>query len=161
MKLYEVEEALAKAVAATEQYLEKVQTLPTIEVLRTYARLKASTDALKKTMTKLNALAQHQQYNVVPNIMKANGIRNFTDDELMVRFGISSRWSCKILDKPLGYQWLRENGAEALIVETVNAQTLGAFAGSRAEDEGLDMPEGIFEAKQASYATVTKIKPKG
>lgn len=158
MKLHEVEKLLDEAVLATEKYFESITTLPPLEILRAYARLKASTDSLAKIMKILNAVQHHQQYSVVPKVMVDNNIRTHTDDLLKVRFGMSSRWSAKIIDKPGAYAWLRGNGAGDLITETVNAQTLGAFAGSYIEDQGLDLPEQLFQVNQAKYATVTKVK---
>lgn len=158
MKLHEVEEKLSEAVLATERYFEGITKLPPLEALRAYAALKAVSDKLGKTMKLLNVVQQHQQYSVMPKIMTDNGIRTHTDDVIRVRFGMSSRWSAKITDKPMAYSWLRENGAGDLIVETVNAQTLGAFAGSYIEERNEDLPDSCFEVKQAKYVTVTKVK---
>lgn len=159
MKLSEVDALLLEAVTAAERYFEGVSKLPAHEALRQYARLKFATDGLVKTMKILHQLQQQMQYGAMPRIMVDNNIRSWTDDLLNVRFGMSSRWSAKIVDKPQAYSWLRDQGHGAIITETVNAQTLGSFAGSYIEDTGQDLPD-CFEVKQAKYATVTKVGKK-
>ena len=43
-------------------------------------------------------------------------------------------------DKPVGFQWLREQGHGGLITETVNASTLAAFAKNMMDTEGKELP---------------------
>lgn len=159
MKLHEVEALLFEAVTAAEKYFENIGKRTPQEALRDYARLKWANDSLIKSMKILHALQHRLQYGAMPKIMVDNNIRNWTDEELRVRFGMSSRWSAKIINKPMAYEWLRSEGHGALITETVNAQTLGSFAGNYIEESGQDLPD-CFEVKQAKYATVTKVGKK-
>jgi hypothetical protein len=156
MKLHQVEELLREAVEATERFFEAIEQLPPTEALANYAKLKQGADALGARLKLLNKLQQFQQYTVMPRIMIGNNIRTFTDDALGLRFGLSSRYSAKILDKLRAFEWLRSQGQGGLITETVNAQTLGAFAGNWIEEQGMDLPNDIFEVKQSTYTTVTK-----
>lgn len=156
MKLSEIEKALEQAVIATESFFEKVGELPPTEQLAHYYRLKMAREALDAQMKRLTKFHQHQQYNVMPQMMIRSNIRTFTDQELGIRFGMSSRYSAKMLNKEKGFDWLRSEGQGALIQETVNAQTLGAFAGRYVEETGEELPDDIFDVKQVIYTTTTK-----
>jgi hypothetical protein len=156
MKLNEVEKLLHQAITATELFFDKIAELPPTEALGHFYRLKVAREELDSRMKALTALYQRQQYHTIPEIMIRNNIRTFTDDQLGRRFGLSRRTSAKIVDKPRAFDWLRSEGHGSLITETVNAQTLGAFAGNYSEETGFDLPEDIFEVKETVYATVTK-----
>lgn len=158
MKLSEVQRLLEEAVAAAEAFFAETETRPVLQALEHYATLKNVADGIGGATKLLNKLQQYQQYGVIPKMMIGANIRSHTHDTLGVRFGLSTRTSAKILDKPQAYAWLRSQGAGDIITETVNAQTLGSFAGAYQEEHGLDLPDGIFEVKQATYATITKVK---
>lgn len=160
MKLNEVEQALQTAVLATQAFFDKIAELPPTEQLAHYYRLKMAREAIDARMKELTKLHQHQQYNVMPKMMINANIRTFTDEGLGIRFGLSSRYSAKMLDKEKGFEWLRSEGQGALIQETVNAQTLGAFAGRYIDETGEELPDDVFEVKQVVYTTTTKAAAK-
>jgi hypothetical protein len=62
-----------------------------------------------------------------------------------------------MLDKQLGFQWLRETGNESLIQETVNAQTLAAFAKDLNVTKGIELPQDIFNTSQMTVTSITKV----
>jgi len=62
------------------------------------------------------------------------------------------------LDKDAGLNWLRANGHEGIIIETVNSSTLSAFAKSQLEEEGVDLPDDIFKIGTSPYTSITKVK---
>lgn len=160
MKLHEVHALLQNAIAAAERFFEGALDLPPTEALEHYASLKEAYDSLGATMKILYKLQQRQQYDVMPGIMINNNIRNYTSDRISKRFQLSTRLSCSMLDKPRGHEWLRENGQGDIIVPTVNAQTLAAFAKSYIEDTGLDLPDDIFKVHQATGVSVVKAAKK-
>ena len=53
-------------------------------------------------------------------------------------------------DKQAGMDWLRTTGNDGLIIETVNAQTLAAFAKTQAL-AGSPLPDQVFEVGVAPY----------
>jgi hypothetical protein len=61
-----------------------------------------------------------------------------------------------MLDKQLGMDWLRNTGNESLIQETVNSSTLAAFAKSKTEEEGKELPSDIFKTSVMTYTSITK-----
>lgn len=157
-KLGEIEELLREALAATQRYFDAVKQLPPTEALIAFWRLDQAKKAIGGEVKILNALHQNQQYTVIPEIMKTHNIRTYAPDDQPIRFGMQTRTSAKILDKPLAFEWLRSEGQGDIIQETVNAQTLGAFAGNYMESTGKDLPDTLFEVKQHLYATVTKTR---
>lgn len=157
-KLSEVEALLRDAIIATQKYFDAVKQLPPTEALIAFWRLDQAKKAISGEVKLLNALHQNQQYSVIPDIMKTHNIRTYAPDDIPIRFGMQTRTSAKIIDKPLAFEWLRSEGQGDIIQETVNAQTLGAFAGNYMDETGKDLPEGIFEVKQHLYATVTKVR---
>jgi hypothetical protein len=71
---------------------------------------------------------------------------------------VSQRWSASILDKELGHRWLHDNGHGGLIIPTVNASSLSAFAKDLMENEGKELPEHIFKTGRLTYTSITKAK---
>ena len=58
-------------------------------------------------------------------------------------------------DKSAGMDWLRVTGNEGLIIETVNAQTLAAFAKTQAL-AGSPLPDDTFTVGVAPYTSITR-----
>jgi len=69
---------------------------------------------------------------------------------------LSNRWSCSMLDKLTGMDWLRTNGHGDLIQETVNSSTLGAFARNLTEESGYELPSDIFKTSVMTFTSITK-----
>ena len=60
-----------------------------------------------------------------------------------------------MLNKSAGLVWLRSSGNDGLIQETVNAQTLGAFAKEQAMT-GKPLPDAIFKVTTANHVSITQ-----
>ena len=58
-------------------------------------------------------------------------------------------------DKTQGMDWLRATGNEGIIIETVNSQTLAAFAKTQAI-AGKPLPDETFEVGVAPYTSITR-----
>jgi hypothetical protein len=56
------------------------------------------------------------------------------------------------------YDWLRNNGLDSLITQTVNAQTLSSAFKSMIEDENKEPPEDYFNYAYKPILQVTKAK---
>ena len=56
-----------------------------------------------------------------------------------------------------GFEWLRANGHDALIVETINASSLSAFAKAEIA-EGRELPDDIFTTHIKPSVTLTRGK---
>jgi hypothetical protein len=87
--------------------------------------------------------------------MREHGVKTITV-EGVGRVSLSNRWSASMLDKTAGMEWLRETGNGSLIQETVNAQTLAAFAKDLNETKGMELPADIFKTGIMTYTSITK-----
>jgi hypothetical protein len=58
-------------------------------------------------------------------------------------------------DQAAAYQWLRGNGYEALIKETVNSSALSGAAKEMME-QGLELPEDLFRTYSKDNISITK-----
>jgi hypothetical protein len=87
--------------------------------------------------------------------MREHNIRTITV-EGVGRVSITHRYSCSMLDKQLGMNWLRQSGNEGLIQETVNSSTLAAFAKNMLETEGTQLPQDLFKTSVSAYTSITK-----
>jgi hypothetical protein len=61
-----------------------------------------------------------------------------------------------MIDKPLGLDWLRNSGNGSLIQETVNSNTLAAFAKNLNDEEGKELPGEIFKTSIMTVTSITK-----
>ena len=83
---------------------------------------------------KLSALKKHVDalsYDILPTLFTNANVKTI-NLEGYGRFTVNVRWTATMIDKRKGMEWLRETGNEGLIIETVNAQTLAAFAKAEA-----------------------------
>ena len=126
-----------------------------IEVIRHFDQLRKANAQIKIAREALEEMEQRLSREQVPDVMRQHGIRT-TTIEGIGRVSLSNRWSCSMLDKEMGMNWLRDNDAESLIQEAVNAQTLASFAKSYTEDKGMDLPNDIFKTGIMTYTSITK-----
>lgn len=113
-----------------------------IEKLEQKARLKKSTSLIDAEIKKLDAKLTEE--------MKENELTELVVDELKLtkvideNFSLTGESTGQVWDDEKGkwFAWLKENGNEALIKESVHSKTRNAFLKSR-RTEGLDIPDFI------------------
>jgi len=93
---------------------------------------------------------------IVPEAMRANKVKTVTVDGIG-RVTISHRYSCSMIDKEPAMDWLRSNGLEGIIIETVNSATLSATAKDMLLNEGKEMPPELFKTGTTPYTSITKV----
>lgn len=126
-----------------------------VEVIRHYAALRQATKQIKEAREALDEIEERLSREHVPDVMRAAGIRN-TTIEGVGRVTLSNRWSCSMVDKEAGIDWLRNNGHDSLIIETVNSSTLAAFAKDMSLEHGFDLPDNLFRTAIMTYTSITK-----
>lgn len=114
-------------------------------------------ELVKEAREALSEMADLLSTRDIPDLFRDKKVKTLTV-EGVGRCTVSYRYSCSMLNKDAGFQWLRNNGHGGLIQETVNAQTLGSFAKNLIETEGKDMPDDIFKTGQSPYTSITKVK---
>lgn len=112
---------------------------------------------LKEIAADVNQLADHLSMEVLPEAMRAAGFTTVNHE--VGRVTIGTRVSASMLDREQAMQWLRDNELGSLIIETVNAMTLGAQAKDMIE-RGEELPHDIFKTSVKAYTSITKAGPK-
>ena len=128
-----------------------------IELIWHYSHLRAATAKIKEAREALDKLEDAMSHEQIPTAMRDVGVKTVNIIGLG-RVTVSYRWGCSMLDKDEGMNWLRNNGQEALIIETVNSSTLAAFARNLLEEEGIGLPEDIFKTSTYPFTSITKVK---
>lgn len=126
------------------------------EILKMWQATKQHYDLADEMRKKVYASIEHMSRTVIPEVMDEKGLKTVTLD-IGYRFTVASKISCSLVDKVAGHDWLRANGAEALIQPTVNASTLASFAKTYIEDSGKDLPPEIFKISNMRYTSATKV----
>lgn len=128
-----------------------------VSALHTFKSLGDLWDKFNDLKKEYNALYDQMSLYQIPDMMKDAGVKTI-NVEGVGRVTVSYRFSCSMLDKEAGFEWLEESGHGDLIQRTVNFQTLSAFAKNMIQEEGKDLPEEIFKVGTIPYTSVTKVK---
>lgn len=128
-----------------------------VEVITHYNHLRNVTASIKEAREAIAQIEEHMSREVVPSFMAKESVKTIT----LVGIGrvtVSHRYSCSMLDKVAGIDWLKSNGHGDIVQETVNSSTLAAFSKSMLEDEGKELPEDIFKVGTSPFTSITKVK---
>lgn len=147
---------------------ESTKQMDLTEHLVFFYRFKTLIETLNDGLKDSNKFKTFLQYTAIPKLMNEQDVKTVTVDSISSRFVKSTKLNVKgnsasdLSAEELSakiFEWLREVGAGSLIKETVNAQSLSAFAKSRIEQEGKDLPEELFEVSTTESVSVTTVKP--
>lgn len=122
-----------------------------------FAELQETVKALGAQLSKLNKHVDSLSYEILPTMFTNQDVKTIKLDNVG-RVTVNVRWSASMIDKETGLGWLRQTGNQGLIIETVNAQTLGAFA----KDEviaGRPLPDDVFTVSSRPFISISE-KPK-
>jgi hypothetical protein len=114
-------------------------------------------DTVKGLAEKLSNLQKHLDALSMEQLptMFANQDVKTIKLENVGRVTVNVRWSASMPDKEMGLGWLRQTGNQGLIIETVNSQTLGAFAKEETA-QGRPLPSEVFKVTSTPYISITK-----
>lgn len=121
-----------------------------------FVQIRGMTDLIENVTKPLGELRERLKVEIVPARFEDEDTTSLTLDSGH-RVTVAQKLNVSMRDKDKGKEWLRNNGLDALIVETVNSQTLTAAARQRME-EGLDMPDDIFSVNTVALTSITKTK---
>lgn len=127
------------------------------QLITRFAEVRNLHARLKEIAADVNQLADHLSMELVPEAMRAAGFT--TVNHQVGRVTIGTRVSASMLDREQAMQWLRDNELGSLIIETVNAQTLGAQAKDMLE-KGEELPAEVFKTTVKPYTSITAAGPK-
>lgn len=149
-------------VATVEERLAKVKAADLPSACRAYYSLKNNYEAFELQRKKLGELIETFSRVTLVEMLEEADVSNITveieEHEVVrkYRFGKNQRFSCSMPDKEGGMAWLRENGQDGIIQETVNSGTLASFAKSYIQDTGKDLPDNLFKLSTLTYVSMTK-----
>jgi hypothetical protein len=158
-----VKEELAKLLAAAKHLQDEIDLDTrdvlghgdTLEIVQHFVDLRDVNEEIKIVKDSLELVQKRMSHVDIPDHFKQEKIKTATYDGIG-RVSIGHLWGCSIINKPVGFNWLRENGHGGLIIETVNASTLAAFAKNLMETEGKHLPQDKFNTSINPYTSITK-----
>jgi hypothetical protein len=114
-------------------------------------------DTIRRLAEKLTTLQKHLDALSMEQLptMFANQNVKTINLENVGRVTVGVRWYASMPDKETGLGWLRQTNNQGLIIETVNAQTLGAFAREETA-KGRPLPSDVFKVTSTPYISITK-----
>jgi hypothetical protein len=152
--------AIAKASALLDgEAKDAISSNDPVELVRTYADLREEADEMREAVAFLSKLEQILSYEQIPLAFDRAGIRNVrvTGYGLV---GLTHRWSCSFLEgkKEDGFTYLRDAGQGGMIIQTVPAPTLGAWAHAVTDETGIEPPTDIFKTSIARSVSLRRSK---
>lgn len=122
------------------------------DTAKAYERLDEALSAVKKRLDFAKEVS-------VPERFDADKVKTFNTD----RFRVTrlTRLFASIIgdEKEAAYKWLRDNGYDALIKETVNASSLSSAAKELIET-GKELPDDLFSMASKNGVSITALKAK-
>jgi hypothetical protein len=141
---------------------DEVNTLGTTTDLdvscQTFADVRALKERAEGILKSINAIEKYMQDDLIPLQMDATHTVS-PYNHAVGQFKKTTRVSASIIKdvKDEAWSWLRRNKLGSLIIETVNAQTLGATARSMLE-KGQELPSNLFTTSTHTYVAFTPPK---
>lgn len=130
-----------------------------VELIKHFNHTRIAAEKIKEAREVLSELSDKLSREYIPDCFKELRERTGQKPPFVIdgvgRVTVSHRWSASMLDKDQGFDWLRRNDMGSIIQETVNAQTLAAYAKNRFEKEGKDLPTDIFKVGQMAFTSIT------
>ena len=111
---------------------------------------------LKYLKSRCGELHKRMKEEIVPKKFTEQGVSSMTVNGYRFTVSAQSRTTIQKDRKDEAYEWLRNNGLEDLITETVNSSTLSATAKSLMS-EGIDLPDDVFNIYSYENTSMTKV----
>jgi hypothetical protein len=137
---------------------EVLSTTDHVEVIKHFDHMRKAVERIKIAREAIQEITDRLSKEQIPDLFRL--VRERTGEKPPFKIegvgsvNVSNKYSCTILDKDAGYNWLRKNGHEGLITETVNASTLSAFAKELIEVEGKELPPELFKTGLNPYTSI-------
>lgn len=148
------------------KYVDSVKDSPT-GLAAAFIAVRQLSEALDEALKPMNTLLASIKNQMIPQLfddqktktvsVEVNGVWYRVSVSEVLRASIKASEDGSIKEK--AYQWLRDNGLDELITETVNASTLAATAKSLLE-EGKELDPDLFAVAVMPNTSVTKVPVK-
>ena len=134
---------------------QDVLTKDVADILAILVEIRTMDENLKYVKKRFYDLYKRYKEEIVPTKFQEEGITSITVDGTRFTVSQSSKTTIVGGEKEAAYKWLRENGLEDIITNTINSSTLSATARTLLED-GVEMPEDIFKMYIFNNTSMTK-----
>ena len=142
---------LARVVRDTAEVIERADIPETVAY---FADLRDVIDDLRSKTSVLNGHVETLSHEFIPIMFTNANVKTITIPGVG-RVTVKVSWSASMPNKATGLDWLRQTKNEGLIIETVNARTLGAFAKEQAL-AGQPLPSDIFKVAPLNFVSIAK-----
>jgi len=133
-----------------------------VNIIKHFNDARLAVEEIKEAREAIADIAENLSRVVIPDVVAA--LRERTGEkppfqiEGVGRVSVAYRFSCTMIDKVKGIGWLKGNGHEGLVQETVNSSTLSAFAKDMLENNGIELPTEFFKVGTSPYTSITKAR---
>lgn len=139
--------------------LDKAKKGGAAALARLYSVSRLHFEILGEQLKEVGKLIDLMNRVYIPEAFEAEKIQTLTDALTGDRVTIGQRLLASIPaeHREAAYDWLRKNGHESLIQETVNASSLSAFAKAQLE-VGVELPDELFKTTILNQVSLTRGK---
>lgn len=126
------------------------------DTVRIYDKARELHDALDETRKRFSEKIRKLSEDTIPKLFMAKKQTTVTllIGNVKKRVTVSYRVSASMPDKDQGLKWLRKHKHGDMIVETVNAQTLGAWINNDYLKKNIEPPD-VFKVSTSPYTSIT------
>lgn len=144
-----------RLIAALTRELQQLSQDP-IRLARAYVVMHRLREELDLVVSTYNKLYEQYAKELIPATFEQAGITSLPLAE-GYRVGVSVRiWaSIKKDQREAAHTWMRDNGFESLITETVNASALSAAVKTYGEEQNREFPSDLFTTAIVPNTSVT------
>lgn len=133
-----------------------------VDIIKHFNDARIAAEIIKDAKKALDNIVDTLSRVVIPDVVaklkETTGEKPPFVIEGVGRVSVSYRFSCSMIDKDQGIDWLRGSGNESLVTETVNSSTLAAFAKDMLENQGKELPSEIFKVSTSPFTSITKAR---
>lgn len=137
-----------------------IPSLDITQMASLYVSVKGQHKALDEVVKKWYHFKEYLSKVAIPDKLEDMGLDKVQIPSLGKSFYPIQKYSASMPDKEAGYKWLRDNGGDELIKETVNAGSLTSFLRHRLEEDGIDPPDEIFNFNSYKITGMSSYTPK-
>lgn len=133
-----------------------------VEVIKHFNNVRLAAEQIKEAREAINDMSDNLSRVIIPdiiaNLRERTGEKPPFNIEGVGRVSVAYRFSCTMIDKNEGINWLKNTGNGGIVIETVNSATLSAFAKDLLENQGKELPADIFKVGTSPYTSITKAR---
>ena len=160
MRFSEILDELEKKIQEADDHLYKCRSGDFSNLLTSYYNINEYYKQLDEMRKRMYGVVDRYNKSVIPAIMDERDLDKVQVASIARSFYPISKMTATIVDKQKGPQWLRDNGGEDLIQETVNASSLSAFVKEMMQNTGKEPPTEIIRVNTYSVTGISKYTPK-